>query len=370
MRIVILIAKFPPVYLGGSEIAAYHLAEQLGKLGHDVHVITTLDREPGNYTRNKCFEVHRLKTVELPVLRNVLYSIQALYKVRRIKPDLVHSQSTSFFNAGLAAYLIKMVLNIPIAIWGQGDEYLVHFEKPFRKHLIKSADLVIALTKDMKNVMLKFYNKPMHILPNGYDANVFKNLYKDTLRKDLLFKDDEIIIIFVGRLVKIKGINYLIESMKYVHGVYPKSRLIIIGEGGERANLERLVKSSRLTDCVTFMGKISNENVPRHLVAADIFVLPSLSEGLPVVLLEAMAAGLPIIATDVRGIKEIIVDTRNGFLVEPKSPQAIAEKLSLLIESDGLSTRISEFNLYDVKKYSWESIVLSLVKMYEGILKS
>ena len=117
---------------------------------------------------------------------------------------------------------------------------------------------------------------------------------------------------------------------------------------------------------ITFIGEVSNEQVPKYMATSDIFVLPSLSEGFPNVCLEAMASGLPVIATKVGGLVEIIRDGQNGFLVNPETPREIAEKISLLLEDDELRERISSNNMEMVKDYSWQVVVRRLEKVYRN----
>ena len=118
---------------------------------------------------------------------------------------------------------------------------------------------------------------------------------------------------------------------------------------------------------VIFVGKIVNEKIPKLLVASDIFVLPSLSEGFPVVLLEAMASGLPIITTRTRGLSEIIQENVNGFLVNPKNATEIADKIKYILTNDKLTKRISIKNKHESGRYDWAIIVKKLELLYKLI---
>jgi len=115
------------------------------------------------------------------------------------------------------------------------------------------------------------------------------------------------------------------------------------------------------------MGKVPNEKVPEYMAAADIFVLPSLSEGFPVVIVEAMASGLPIVATNITGLPEIVHDGENGFLVEPKNPAELAERILLLLQDDELRGRIAQNNKQRAKDYTWEKVIDRLEEVYEKI---
>ena len=371
MKIVILIARFPPSYLGGAEISAHNIAKQLSKRGHKVDVVCILDHNLPKESTQYGFCVHRVKTIEIPLLRNMIYVIKSLFVVKMIKPDIVHSHSISFHNAGLPAFLIKKILKIPYVAYGQGsDVYLPSFEKSFKKAVLKNSDATIALTNNMKIAMQKIYDKSISVIPNGCDPTKFENLSKRDLRDKLKIKEDKKIMIFVGRLHPIKGLHYLIEAMRIIHQKYPKSRLLIVGDGEDRNNLENLVKKLNLNKYVSFIGMVPNETVPEYMVASDVFVLPSLSEGFPTVILEAMASGIPIVATKVRGVPEIIKDGENGFLVEPRNSEEIAEKVLLLLNKDELRKRISEKNIEEVKRYHWESIAIRLEEVYFRVVSA
>jgi len=145
-------------------------------------------------------------------------------------------------------------------------------------------------------------------------------------------------------------------------------RLMLVGDGAEEEELRQLVERLSLGNWVSFIGKIPNEKIPEYLAASDVFVLPSLSEGLPNVILEAMASGLPIVASKVGGLPEMIKNGENGFLVEPKSPEQIAKKVLLLLGDNELKEKISKNNKEKAKDYSWESIVIKLEKVYQSLL--
>lgn len=143
---------------------------------------------------------------------------------------------------------------------------------------------------------------------------------------------------------------------------------MLVGGGQERQALQELVKELDLEERVTFVGKVSNGEVPKYMVASDVFVLPSLSEGFPLVTLEAMASGLPIVATKVGGLPEIVKDGDNGFLIEPKNPEQIAEKVLSLLVDEELREKISRNNQEKAKHYSWENIVERLEEVYRNHL--
>jgi glycosyltransferase involved in cell wall biosynthesis len=143
---------------------------------------------------------------------------------------------------------------------------------------------------------------------------------------------------------------------------------MLVGYGDEQ-NINDLIKKFDLADCVSFVGKVSNEDVPQYLVASDVFVLPSLYEGFGIVILEAMAAGLPVITTNVGGPPDIIKDGVNGYLVEVKNSEQIADRVIRILNDNGLKEKMSENNRMEVKKYSWESVTMQLESLFRSIIK-
>jgi glycosyltransferase involved in cell wall biosynthesis len=145
-------------------------------------------------------------------------------------------------------------------------------------------------------------------------------------------------------------------------------KLILIGDGQERQDLEKLSDYLNLRDFILFKGKLPNDEVLEYMVASDIFILPSLSEGFPVVIPEAMASGLPIITTNARGLPEIIQNNINGFIVETKNAKQIAERALYLLEDHKTRNRIAMTNKQDVNNYTWEKIINRLEGIYSNIL--
>jgi len=366
MKIAILTPLFPPKHIGGLEIAAYNIAKHLAKK-HEVYVITSIDKGLPKESTEVGFYVHRFKTSNIPIIRTVLYYIKSFFIIREINPDIVHVQTIFLALSGL---LVKKFLHKPYIVYGRGSDvyFSWRFKNLISKPILKNADAVIALTGDMKREIRGICNRDVFIIPNGIDLERFENLSKEDLRNKLEIKEENIIL-FVGTLRLVKGVRYLIEAMKTITDKNKNSRLFIVGDGEERKYLEDLVRNLSLEKCVTFIGKVPNDEIPKYMAASDVFVLPSLSEGFPVTVVEAMASGLPIVATTIRGLPEIIKDGKNGFLVEPKNPEQIAEKVLLLLENDELRERISEKNKEKAKGYSWEAVIEKLERVYEHCLQ-
>lgn len=363
MKIAILITLFPPKWLAGAQIATLNIAKYLARKGHEVHILTSQDKGLPKKGIEKGFYVHRCKFPRIRIFGILLFYFETLITLRRIKPDLVHVQAIT---NGLCAFAFQKIFKKPYVVWCRGsDVYLPwSFKKVTSKLVLNDAATIIALTENMKQQIQRIVNKKVIVISNAIDLEKTKQIEKKELRKRLRMKDDEKIIIFVGRLHEVKGISYLIEAMNIVVKKNQKTRLLLIGTGKSRSYLQSLVEQLNLEEYISFIGTVPNDKVLEYMAASNVLVLPSLSEGFPVVLLEAMASGLPIVATRVGGLQEIIKDGTNGFLVEPKKPKELAEKISMILGDNELRERISRNNKEEVKKYSWKSIIDKLEKIY------
>lgn len=371
MRVVILVSLFPPKWLAGTEIATYNIAKHLARRGHEVHVITSWDEGLPKENFEKGFYVHRIRIPRLKGGGYILYILKELPLIKCLNPDVVHAQGIV---RGIVCVLARKLLGVPCVVWGQGsDVYLPwSFKEVTSKFVLRNADALIALTEHMKkqmNKILSIRREDIFVIPNGIDFEFSNNYLQKKTSPFPKSSNNEKIILYVGRLEPVKGVRYLIQAMGILKDRGIRNvKLLIVGEGSERKYLEELVKKLRLEDSVVFVGKVPHKEIPAYMGLADVFVLPSLSEGFPVVILEAMAMGLPIIASRVRGLPEIIKEGENGFLVEPRNPRDIAEKINILLTNDDLRANMFRNNKEKAKEYSWENIIKKLERVYTYVV--
>jgi glycosyltransferase involved in cell wall biosynthesis len=170
-------------------------------------------------------------------------------------------------------------------------------------------------------------------------------------------------------LVSRKGVDYLIDAIPLITGTYNNILFVFVGDGYLKEGLLQRTREYKITEYVRFVGQKSRDEVPLWMNAADIFVLPSLSEGRPTVVLEAMACGLPVVATNVSGTPEIVEDGKTGFLIEPKNPADIAEKILTLVVDDRLMQDMGENGLCLIERegLTWENNVDRIGRLYEEL---
>jgi glycosyltransferase involved in cell wall biosynthesis len=308
------------------------------------------------------FHVHRIKFKRRSLRGFSYFTYFVLLNIKKINPDIVHSQS---IGNGVYGLFAKILLKKKYIIWGRGSDVYRpdSFTKLISFIVMKKASCIIALTENMKKEMTKSYDKDIIVIPNGINLDIFKNYANN---KSSNFEKKCKKILFVGRLQNVKGVTYLIEAMNIITKHYDVT-LLIVGEGEDREKLEALVKKLELNNFVSFVGKAPRSEIPKYMAESDIFILPSISEGFPLVLLEAMASGLTVVASNVGGIPEIIEDGVNGLLTKPMNSIDLADKVLHVLCDDKLRERISSNNKKCIEKYDWGQITLQLEGVYMNI---
>ena len=233
--------------------------------------------------------------------------------------DRIHAHFAS--NAALRAYLVAQYYGIPFSCTGHGSELLLYPE-PYLKELIVNARPFITISDYNKRLLLQKYKlEDSQIVVNycGVDAAYFQ---KEKPGPPSVFT-----VTSVTALKKIKGVIFLIEALRQIDRQKIDFRCNIIGSGNDHDELLTLIHQYGLSEKILLLGARSPSEIKNYLGESSVFVLPSLSEGLPIAVMEAMAMALPVIATNITGLQEIIDDNANGYLVPPRNSTAIAEKI-------------------------------------------
>ncbi len=224
--------------------------------------------------------------------------------------------------------------------------------------IFQKADYFQAISSFLYDWAMKMGAKSGEIVPNGVDLTKFS-----IFNSQFSNKKDEKIIITVSRLVKKNGVDDLIKAIAQLD-----VKLLILGKGPDESKLRKLAKDSKIEDKVIFLGHIEYNNLPKYYSMADIFVRPSLSEGLGNVFLEAMACGVPIIGTPVGGILDFLEDRKTGLFCQINNPQDIAKKIKEILENNELRKSMVNNGLNLVKnEYSWDKISLKMEKIFKKL---
>jgi len=289
------------------------------------------------------------------------------------KADIVHVHAIDMF--GAFSVLVTKLIMKPVVVTVHRADVLPSNSliwNILRIVAFRIADAIIVVSKATKKLALNVgapANK-VTIIYNAVDETKFAPKSKALCRQKLGLPRDAKIVLFVGNLIPRKGAEYLIKALPIILTKIPNAILVIVGDGPQRGALEQLVEELNLKSNVFFTGRIPTEKLSLYYGAADVFVLPSLHEGHPMVLLEAMASGLPVIATKVSGNMETVIHGVNGYLVEPKNIHQLAESIIRVLSDNRQIQEFGEASLKIYKeRFSEEKQILKLVRVYLRVLK-
>ena len=342
----------------------YNFAENLGRFGHRVSLISPAYDGEESVERKDQMTIYRVNR-KFPA-----YSILTL--MNKIKPQIIHVHAPNFFSCN--AIFAARLKNIPIIATVHRAEVdsvskTTYF---FRKYALARFAKIIAVSNHTKSLAVKagVDESKISVIYNSCDEQFFFfRKDKESLRRKHRFQSNDNLILFVGNLIKRKGVPLLIESLKLLRQTVPNFLAMIVGQGEELQILKALVDDYRLNDHVKFYGRITKEDLSELSAVADVFVLPSTSEGHSVAILEAMASGLPIIASDIEGNRESVEDGINGLLFENGNVENLAVKLTTILTDSNLRQRLSK-NSSDIylNKFSTKTQIDNYLKIYNSII--
>ncbi|ASI99335.1 glycosyltransferase family 4 protein [Thermococcus celer] len=300
-------------------------------------------------------------------------SFKAVLKVinrEGLEFDLIHAHFT--WPSGYAGAKLKERFGVPLVITAHGYDV---YDVPFRgkswfdkiKFALDSADHIITVSKSNFQVLTEKLDVPigkLSVISNGFDSKLFRPMDKFEARLKLGIPQDKKVLLNVANLVPVKGQKYLIESMKKIARVEDNVVLYIIGNGPLRKELETQIRRLNLEGTVRIVGARPHSEIPLWMNAANLFVLPSLSEGNPTVMFEALGVGLPFVGTAVGGVPEIITSEDYGLLCPPKDPECLAEKILIALEKDWDREKIRKY----AERFTWDSIVKKVLGVYSEVL--
>lgn len=289
--------------------------------------------------------------------------------------DVIHAHRA--YPEGFAAILLGKFFKKPVVITVRGSDINLLPKQFLMKRLIRSAlqkaSVVIAVSKDLKEKVygLGVDENKIKLMPKGVNLEIFKPRDKQSIRKVLGLPADKTIVLYAGNLVAVKNpLAIVTAALRIPQDILKKCFFVFVGEGELKQALDRKVHYSRLEDYFLLTGAVLPEQIPPWMNAADIFVLPSISEGMPNVLYEAMACGLAVIASDVGGIIDTIEDGKNGLLFPFQDAQALSLDIIKLANDTSLRKELGKnARLYlENARLTWETNASLVESFYKTIL--
>lgn len=377
MYILIISRGYPSEKYKMNGIFEFDQAKALAEAGHKV-IYAAIDTRSFRRKRKWGFESLikygvQIEAINIPcgrIPKSILdririVALRILYKKiesKYGKPDIIHAH---FINSGYITAKVFDDSSIPLVLTehysAMNQKTLSSYYKRLGNYTYPRMSKVIAVSKYLANGLSQKFNIEPLIVPNIVDLSCFK--YNDNKRKK---QNDNFIIISVGRLIKSKRMDMLIEAFYHVFGSHKHIKLYIYGEGPERKYLEKMIKIYSLTDQIFLMGLASREEIAKRMSESNYFVLASQLETFGVAYIEAMAMGLPVIATRCGG-PEDFVNNRNGILVPVDDVKALSNAMAYMYSNIDKYDKM--FISTDIKnKYSPEIIANRLVETYRNLI--
>jgi glycosyltransferase involved in cell wall biosynthesis len=381
-KLCIVTHTFLP-HIGGIERVVYEQSKRLMEKQYDLMVLTHKNYTPSQYNYDgikvRCYDALNVGfRVGIPYPIPTVTSYKPFLEAVK-SSTIVHAHGHPYLSSFAVAKLAKRYKK-PFVLT-QHNTYIQYKgiwnivenvnDLAVGKQTLKAADKIIVISKATENYVLRLGAEPekIEVIYNGVDLNRFKLLAAEgaNVRKKLSISQDAVVAVTVRRLVYKNGIDTLLESARITVQKNPDLVYLVIGSGPDFNNVKAMVVRLGIEKNFVLAGFVSDADLPSYYNAGDFFILPSKSgEGLPLVALEAMACGLPVLATDVGGIKEILIKGY-GMIVPPYNPQKMAGA-SLGLYGMNPANLKGKLRQIMTEKYSWDDNVKKLVKIYEEII--
>lgn len=371
--------EFPPIGGGGGTTTRF-LAKYMSKLGVDVSVLTARPQKENFYNHPEGFKIyyvgpvkHKLTTTHIPelarfALTTIFYSKNVL---KIIKPDLIHC----FFAipSGCFGLYCKKVFNIPyitsalgadvpgfnIGDWRLNTYHII--TQSFSKAIWENSLHVVANSTSLKTLCENFsQNQKIEVITNGVDSEMFYP------KENKMISKNEIRLLYLSRLTFQKGIETLIKALGILKERNINNyKLTVVGEGHLKDSMFNLIDKFNMREKVDFLGWKKLEETPEVYRNSDVFILPSVMEGMPSVALQAMSCGLPLIASRVSGFEQILEEEINGYFAGFNNPEEFANAIEKLLKSPELIEKMSRESTRKARQFSWERISEQYLELYE-----
>lgn len=379
MKILFINNEFPPIGGGGSIVASY-LAKNLTNLGHKIVVITSsfngLAREE---------KIDGYKIIRTPALRKskdysgylelISFFISSFFFglkfIPKFKPDFIQA----FFSvpSGASAFLLSKIFKIPYAVFLGGSDVpganpirhkkIYPFVTPIIKPVLKNAGFVSACSDALVD-KVKQHLPELKIkkIPNGVDTDYFKPPKSKP-------KIPPVIILGVGRLMVRKGFQYFIKAAAKIKKERKfRFKIILLGSGEYGEKLKKISFKFSLDDKIEFVDTVPYKELRRYYQKAHIFCLPSLAEGMPLAMIEAMSCGCALLTTNVAGNQELVKQGVNGYLVEAGNADELKKGLLRLLKKPKEILTMGKESRKLAKKYDWKVITKNYLKNYRHLI--
>lgn len=352
--------------MGGSEKVVYDLARKLDKKVFEVVIIGFSDgpvKKLFQAIGAKVFSISKSKGLDL----SFIGKLRTILDTEHIDVINVHHYGPFLYTSLASVGLDTSLIYTEHSRWQLEQLSLPH--KVINRFLLIRTDALIAISKQIQDYYLhrlKLNKAKVHLIPNGIDLALYRPKANSSLRKDIGIGEDEKVVGIVANLRPEKNHKLLISAFSNVVSVLPNVRLVVAGDDCMDGQVQQFALESRVSERIHFLGR--RDDIPELLELFDVFCLPSIHEGMPLTVLEAMSAGVPVVGADVLGINEVITNNANGFLFPSNDSNKLSEVIVQLLTDHNLKKRLSEAaSQYVADHYDLDKKVMEYERLFHTV---
>jgi phosphatidylinositol alpha-mannosyltransferase len=357
---------------GGVNDHVRHLAVQLQELGHETRIFGPSSRADIGFDNARFYRIGT--PIAIPVNDSVARITLSFHLANQVAAivaderfDVLHFHEPLMPALPITMLRMSTTANVGTFHAFSHSNVGYFYGRPFLQPYLEHLHRAIAVSEPARAFVNRYFpNFPMRVIPNGVDLET----YRPGLPPIRHLRDDHLNILFVGRLEKRKGLGDLLRAYRALSTRIPLMRLIIVGDGPLRGRVESYIARHKLTN-VVMAGYVPESVKPRYYNSADIFCAPATGgESFGVVLLEALATGLPVVATEVPGYMSVLEPGRDSITVPPKNWRELAASLVILARDAELRARLANYALQKARRYDWKLVASEVVQVYQEARKA
>jgi phosphatidylinositol alpha-mannosyltransferase len=369
---IALVSPYDYPYPGGVTEHITALDEHFRALGHDTRIIAASSKDDESLDEHVIKVSGAVSTVPFSGSNARITFAPAVYRrvkqiLKREQFDIVHVHEPSVPMLSLVVLRHSHAINVGTFHAYRESNMLFEVAGQLLKRVFRRLDGRIFVSEAVRDYVTHYFPGPYVIIPNGIDCARFANPHIQPIEK---FADGRPNILYVGRMDKRKGFRYLLRAFPHIKHAIPDARLLVVGafNDKDKAPFVRYARALKLRG-VHFIGPVSREDLPRYYRTATIFCAPSTGfESFGIILLEAMAAGVPVIASDIAGYRCVLTDQREGLLVPPQDEQAIARAAIELLNAPARRAEMSAAGQRTAAQYDWDLIAQRVLAYYQELI--
>jgi phosphatidylinositol alpha-mannosyltransferase len=351
---------------GGVNDHVRNLARQLRQLGHETRIFAPSSRSDIDFDTARFYRIGT--PIAVPANDSVARITLSFHLANRVAAiiEQEHFDVLHFHEPLMPALPMTMLKMSTTANVGTFHAFArsnlgYFYGRPFLEPYLEHLHSAVAVSQPARAFVNRYFPTfPMRVVPNGIDMGV----YKPGLPPIRHLRDDRVNILFVGRLEKRKGLGDLLRAYRFIQSRVPRTRLIIVGDGPLRGSVESYIARYRVPN-VIMAGYVPESVKPRYYDSGDIFCAPATgAESFGIVLLEALASGLPVVATEVPGYMSVLEPGRDSLTVQPRSWRELGTSLIVLARDADLRRRMGGYAREKAWRYSWPSVASEVVDVY------